>query len=54
MNCCSEKDRIKNYIEKLGVNSNISPKEFAEAIESAIKDRAIISYTKPFKNYILK
>ena len=44
MGCCDETKRIQDFVEKLGVKDNITPEDFAKALESAIADRAKIFY----------
>ncbi|HHW01724.1 MAG TPA: L-2-amino-thiazoline-4-carboxylic acid hydrolase [Thermoanaerobacterales bacterium] len=44
MCCYDEKKRIQAFVEKLGVKDDITPEEFAKALESAIADRAKIFY----------
>ena len=44
MGCYDEKKRIQDFVEKLGVKDNITPEDFAKALESAIEDRAKIFY----------
>ena len=44
MGCCDETKRIQDFVEKLGVKDNITPEDFAKAMESAIEGRAKIFY----------